>query len=92
VHARVAEDLAEQLAGTVDDAGLAGEVRRRGDEADDLDHAAYLPEVADLGLDGGDRVERALLRALLGLLGRHLAADLAGRQQLAVDASAAGRR
>ena len=62
VHARVAEHLAEQLAGAVDDAGLAGEVRGARDEADDLDDPAYLVEVADLGLDGGERVERAGLR------------------------------
>ena len=39
VHALVAEDLAQQLAGAVDDAGLAGEVRGGGDEADDLHDA-----------------------------------------------------
>ena len=46
VHARVAEDLAEQFGCAVDDAGLTGEVGRGGDEADDLD-------------DPGDPVERA---------------------------------
>jgi hypothetical protein len=61
--ARVAERRAEQLGGAVGDLRLAGEVRRRGHERDHLDHAHDLVEVTDLGLDRGDRVERALLRA-----------------------------
>ena len=40
----------------------------RGHEADHLDHARDGGEVADLGLDGGDRVQRALPGAGVGLL------------------------
>ena len=64
MHAGVAEDLAEQLGDAVGDLRLAGEVGGRGDEHDDLDDPLDQVEVADLGLDRGDRVERALLRAL----------------------------
>ena len=48
-------------------------------------------ELADLGLDRGERVEGALPRALVALLLGHLVADLAGRQHRAVARAAAGR-
>ena len=63
MHAGVAEGLAEQLARTVDDARLTGEVGGAGHETDDLDHADDLVEVADDRLHRGDRVERARLAA-----------------------------
>ena len=50
---------------------------------DDLDDPLDQREVADLGLDGGDGVQRALLRAVDRLLEADLAADLAGGHQLA---------
>ena len=49
-----AEDLAEQLGGTVDDAGLTVEVGARGHEAHDLDDAR---EVVDAARDGGGRCQ-----------------------------------
>ncbi len=66
----VAEHLADQLARAVDDTGLAGEVGGAGDEADHLDHPHDAGQVADDELDRGEAVERALLRALVGLLDR----------------------
>ena len=83
VHAGVTERRTEQVGGAVGDLRLAGEVGRRGHEADHLDDALDLVEVADLGLHGGDRVERALLGVRAASSGRHLAADLPGGQQLA---------
>ena len=82
--AGVAEDLAEQLGGAVDDPRLAGEVRRRGDEADDLDDPHDALE-ADQRVDRGQRVERAGAGQLLGLLGRDERADLADGGQRALD-------
>ena len=92
VHARVAEDAAQQLAGAVGDLRLAGEVGGGGDEDDDLHDPLDQRQVADLGVDRGDRVERALLGAGVGLLRGHPGADLAGRHQLTRRASGAGRR
>ena len=84
--AGVAEHVAEQLARTVHDAGLAGEVRGARDEADDLD-------------DADDRFERSPISARiaasafsahraassLAWSGVDLGADLAGRGERAVD-------
>ena len=80
----LAERLQQQVAGAVDDAGLAGEVRRAGDEADDLDDAHDRLEERDR-LHGGDRVQRADRGELGSPLGRHLGADLARRGEHAVD-------
>src|SRR5690606_34193708 len=59
VHAGLAEHLADQLAGAVDHLRLAGERRVAGDEPDELDHPAHRGQLADLGLDRGDPVQRA---------------------------------
>ena len=48
VHARLAEDRAEQVGGPVDDARLPGEGRVGGDEADDLDDPLDPVEVAEI--------------------------------------------
>src|SRR6478672_11020964 len=88
VDAGVAEGLAEQLAGTVDDARLASEGGVAGDEPDHLDHLGHPVEVAHHGLDRRDGVERADLGELCGLLRVDLAlamADLADRGELAGD-------
>src|SRR6476469_9577932 len=47
VDAGVAEGLAEQLAGAVDDTGLTGEGGVARDEPDHLDHPRHLVEVTD---------------------------------------------
>ena len=84
VDAVVAEGRGQELARPVGDAGLAGEVGGGRDEHDGLDDPTDLRQVADLRLDRRDRVERALLGALGGLVDRDLTADLAGGHQLAV--------
>ncbi len=81
VLAGLTEDGAEQLRGAVGDLGLAGEVRGRGDESDGLDDPLDVRQVADLGLDRGQGVQRALLGALAGDLGGDGVADLAGGDQ-----------
>jgi hypothetical protein len=63
---------------------MTREVRRRRDERDDLDDALDRGEVADLGLDGSERVQPALAGALDRLLLADLTADLAGEHQLTV--------
>src|SRR5690606_9674661 len=65
VDALVAEDLGQQLTGTVDDAGLAREVRGGGHEADHLHHACDTVQVTGDGLDGGQGVQRTRARQVL---------------------------
>src|SRR5680860_438926 len=84
VPTRLTEDLAEQLGDAVGHQGLAGEVGSGSDEHDHLDDPLDRGELADLGTDSRDRIERALARALHGLLLAHLATDLAGEHQLSV--------
>ena len=63
-----AEHLGEQFTGPIDDLRLAGERRVAGHESHDLDHAFHPGQLAHLGFDGGDRVQRAHRGQLLGLL------------------------
>ena len=57
---RLTEDLAEHLAGAVDDAGLTGEVGNGCHETDDLDDTRQPIDAADGCRGRRDRVERAL--------------------------------
>ncbi len=83
VATRVTEYGKEELAGPVDDAGLAGESLRRRDEADNLHHPHDLVQ-ADRVVDRGKRREGALTAQFGGPLRRHVTADLACRGQLTV--------
>src|SRR3954447_202898 len=83
--AGIAEHLAEQTAGAVDDSGLPGERRCTGDEAHHLHDPADAVEVADLRPDRGDGVERTYTGEVGGLLRIDLGTDLAGGGQLTVD-------
>ena len=68
VAAGVAEDLAEHLARTVDDAGLAREVGNGCHEADDLDDAGEPVDTADGGRRRREGVQSALTGVRLGVL------------------------
>jgi len=92
VHTRVAEHLTQQLAGAVDDPGLAGEAGVARDEADHLDHLDDQVEVTDDRLDRRDRVQGAGAGQVLGLLGRDVGAHLAGRHEDATDHRQLARR
>ncbi len=82
--ALVAEDLADQVGDAVDDLGLLGEVRRRVDEAAELDHPGHPVEVAAEGLlDLGDDVDAAEPGRGLAVLDAEVAADLADVLELA---------
>src|SRR5687768_12631372 len=82
VPAEVTEDLGQELRGAVGDLRLAGEVGRGRHEDDGLHDPGDVVERADLGLDRGERVERALAGALVALLLRDRAAELADRDHL----------
>ena len=77
---------AEQLAGAVDHAGLTGEVRGAGDEADDLDDPDDLVEVADRSAStAASALSAQIAASSLAVARGDLGADLAGRGQRAVD-------
>lgn len=83
--AAVAEDVDDQVAGAVDDLGLVGEVRRRVDEAAELDAARHPVEVAAAGrLELGQDVDRDDARTGLAVLDGEGVAQLADMAQLAV--------
>src|SRR5829696_2816352 len=80
--ARVAEHLAEQLRGPVDDARLTVESRRGCDEPDDLHHSGDGVD-ADKRMHRGQCVEGTRARQCLALLRAHLGSDLPDARQLA---------
>ena len=83
--AAVAEDVDDQVAGTVDDPGLVGEIRRRVDEAAELDAAGHPVEVAAASrLELGEDIDRHDARAGLALLDGEGVPQLADVAQPAV--------
>ncbi len=86
VAAFVAEHFDHQIGGAVHDLGPVGEAGRRIDEAAEPHHADHFVEVADLGLDLGQQVDRAGARRLLAVLERDAGAELALGFQLALGA------
>lgn len=78
---RLAKDLEQKLAGTVQDPGLPSEIRRRGDEAFQAEDTANPIEAAQLGAQRGEGIQDGLAGIESSLLGRHFAADspLAGK-------------
>src|SRR5690606_3255882 len=82
VPAGVPEDLHQQVARPVHHRGLAVEVRCAGDEPDDLDDPDHAGQLAHLGLQRRDRVQRADPRLPGRLLRVDLGAHLPGDAQL----------
>lgn len=59
MSSRIAEHPAEKHRGPVGDQGLLREEGAGGDVDDDLDDSLHLPEITDLRLDRGERIEHA---------------------------------
>ena len=85
VPAGLAEHRAEQLRRAVDHARLAGEALGRRDEADDLDDPDDVGQADQRRRPRRARSARSGRPAACASSGGHLGADLAGREQLAVD-------
>lgn len=63
MSSRIAEDPSEKLRGAVGNRGLLREEGAGGDVDDDLDDSLHPPEITDLRLDRGERIEHTPLRA-----------------------------
>ena len=82
--ARVAEDVGEQPARAVDDRGLLREALHARDEPEHGEHAFDAIEVAELGVQHRERVQRAPARRLGALLDAEIEAERSRVDQLAV--------
>src|SRR5690606_29792496 len=80
----VAEDLTENLARAVDDAGLTGEALRRGDEAAHTEHTGDAVDSTRGIRCRGERVQGAGARIGLRILRGDLGTELADCRQRAV--------
>lgn len=72
------ENFPEQLAGTVDNTGLAREVSSAGDKTHNLDDSLDGAEVSDKGANGSKCIQSAQTGGLVRLFEGHVRADFSG--------------